>query len=192
MKKLILTGIIALGMGFAVQAVPLTGAITFAGGAQLDSSSVVTATQVTSWLDGSSAAPTVQSRDGGFSTFVTVGNSVTFAAPWAFNAGASPFWMVGGFTFNLTSSAIQFQGVGSLIVTGSGTISGNAFDPTVGTWRFSAQDPSAGTVGNPPQAVFSFSASSGFVPDGGATVALLGLALAGLGFMRSRMSGSKA
>ena len=33
------------------QAVPITGVITFAGGAQLDTGSVNSATQVMSWLD---------------------------------------------------------------------------------------------------------------------------------------------
>ena len=66
-------------------------------------------------------------------------------------------WSVGGFTFNLTASSITQQGNGFLAVSGTGTISGNGFDPTPGTWRFSTQNP-------PANGVFSFSASTTATP----------------------------
>src|SRR5262249_22522997 len=55
------------------QAVPITGTITIKGGAQLNTGSVNTATQVTGWLNGSGGSPTVASRSGDFATFVSVG-----------------------------------------------------------------------------------------------------------------------
>jgi hypothetical protein len=127
------------------------------------------------------------SRDGSFAPFVAVGAAATFTPlQWNFNSGpVTAFWSVGGFTFNLTASSIFSQGgfPAGVVVNGSGIISGNGFDPTPGTWSFSTQDPSAGT---PP--VFSFSAATGaIVPDSGTTVALLGLALVGVGFLRRKL-----
>jgi hypothetical protein len=56
---------------------------------------------------------------------------------------------------------------------------GNGFDPTFMTWSFTTQDPRTGRP-----RVFSFSAASGSVPDGGSTVALLGLAIVGVEALR--------
>ena len=65
-----------------------------------------------------------------------------------------------------------------MTVAGTGTISGNGFDVTSGTWNFTTQNPSA-------HARFSFSAASGgAVPDGGSGVALLGIALVGIECLR--------
>lgn len=167
------------------QAAPINGNITFAGSVELDTSSAATATGVilNGWHGGSTTpiagAPQVQSVDGDFATFVTVGDGTAFASPWSFNSGAVPnFWSVGGFTFDLISSAITSQGgtpgsTGFVFVTGTGTASGNGFDPTPGVWRFSTQDPPAGS---PPE--FSFSASTA-VPEG-STVALFGMGMIGL------------
>ena len=167
------------------QAAPINGNITFGGSAELDTSSAATATGVilNGWHGGSTTpiagAPQVQSVDGDFATFVTVGDGTAFASPWSFNSGPIPnFWSVDGFTFDLISSSITNQGgtpgtSGFVFVTGSGTASGHGFDPTPGVWRFSTQDPPAGS---PPQ--FSFSASTA-VPEGRITT-LFGLGVLGL------------
>ena len=162
------------------QAVPITGSITFAGGVELDTGTVNTATKVTGWLDENNAIPTVQSASGSFAGLV--GATVTFAFPWSFNSGPiALFWQVGGFTFNLIASHIVSQtGNGFLTVSGTGTISGNGFTPTSGTWTFSVQDDAS-------NGVFSFSGGSQATPDGGATVALLGLALAGIEGTRRKL-----
>jgi len=146
----------------------------------LNSTTVNTATQVIGWLDENLAMPTVQSVSGNFAYFVTAGDFVTFTPTWSFTSGPiALFWQVGGFTFNLIASNIVFQGGGFLSVSGTGTISGNGYTPTAGTWTFSAQD-------DPSNGVFSFSAGSEAAPDGGATVALLGLALAGIEGIRRK------
>ncbi|MGC2353370.1 MAG: VPDSG-CTERM sorting domain-containing protein, partial [Candidatus Udaeobacter sp.] len=65
---------------------------------------------------------------------------------------------------------------------------GHGFDATAGTWSFTAQNGSA-------NGVFSFSAStfsSQATPDGGATVALLGLALAGIEGTRRKLKRAKS
>jgi hypothetical protein len=74
-------------------------------------------------------------------------------APWGFGSGRAALWSVGGFTFDLTASSIVKQGNGFLAVSGTGTISGNGFNPTPGSWRLSTQNAPANNV-------FSFSASS--------------------------------
>ena len=163
------------------QAVPITGAITFAGGVELDTSSVNTATMVTGWLDENNAIPTVQSASGSFAGLA--GAMVTFTSQhWSFASGPiALFWQVGGFTFNLIASHIVSQtGNGFLSVSGTGTITGNGFTPTSGTWTFSVQDDAS-------NGVFSFSGGSQATPDGGATVALLGLALAGIEGTRRKL-----
>jgi VPDSG-CTERM motif len=165
------------------QAVPITGAITFAGGVELDTGSVNTATQVTGWLDEGGFMPTVQSASGSFSGLA--GATATFAFSWSFNSGPiALFWQVGGFTFDLIASRIVSQGGGFLSVFGTGTISGNGFDATRGTWSFTVQDDAS-------NGVFSFSGGSQATPDGGATVALLGLALAGIEGIRRKLMRAK-
>ena len=171
------------------QAVPQNGTITIAGGAQLADgngdpvTSVNDATQVTGWLDGDGAMPTVQSVSGSMATWVTAGDTVTFPSSWTFGSGVAVLWQVDGYTFNLLASQIVYQANGFLSVSGTGTITGNGFNAP-GTWSFSAQD-------DPANGVFSFSAGS-LVPDGGATVALLGLALAGIEGIRRKFMRSKS
>ena len=163
------------------QAVPITGVITFAGGVTLDQPSVNTATQVTSWVD-----PTVESASGSYAGFVHIGDAVTFTPTWSFTSGPiALFWQVDGFTFSLIASNIVFQGSGFLNVYGTGTITGHGFDPTFGTWNFTVQD-------DPSNGVFSFSGASEAIPDGGATVALLGLGLAGIEGIRRKLMRAKS
>src|ERR1700680_748841 len=162
-----------------VQAVQITGNITFTGTCSLNTKSASTATMVTGWHGlGAGGLPQVASHDGSFNGLVTDGDAVTIAFPWSFNSGAVPnFWQVDGFVFNLTSSSIMMQGGGSVTVAGTGTITGNGFDMTSGTWSFTTQNPSA-------HARFSFSAATGSVPGGGSAVALLGIALVGIECLR--------
>ncbi|MBA3352719.1 MAG: VPDSG-CTERM sorting domain-containing protein [Blastocatellia bacterium] len=186
MKKLLLTFLTA-GLacsaftGQTAQGAMINGAITFSGGAVYDTASLATAMQVDSFSDVS-----VQSRDGDFASFVNVGDSVTMAEPWIFTPSTSTpmLWSVGGFTYDLDSSTVVLQNADFLIISGTGTISGNGFEATTGTWSFTSQSPSA-------NGVFSFSGSSDGtpgVPDGGTTVALLGVALAGIEIIRRKLA----
>lgn len=133
-------------------------------------SGVAGATQVKQWV-----APIVTSTSGNF-TSVANGTAVSFATPWVFNPSTAytPLWTVGGFTFNLTSSAFNFFG-NTLSVVGTGKLNKAGFDETNGEWQFTTQGSSA-------QGVFSWSSSTtAAVPDGGSTLALLGLSFLGLG-----------
>jgi hypothetical protein len=179
-KTILVIAVIAGGLFCQhVQAVPISGNITFAGTCSLNTKSASTATMVTGWHGlGTGGLPQVASHDGSFNGFVTDGDAVTIAFPWSFNSGAVPnFWRVDGFVFNLTTSSVSTQGAGAVTVNGAGTISGNGFDLTSGTWSFTTQNPSA-------HSRFSFSAASGSVPEGGSAVALLGIALVGIECLR--------
>ncbi len=182
MKKLLLS--LALGMaaiGLATpkaQAIMLSGSITFPGGAGLNTAAAGTATAVTNWVN-----PVVQSRDGDFLP-AAVNAAVAIVAPWNFTtvAAVPNFWTVAGFSFQLDNSAVAFQFPGFVNVVGNGTFTAPGFDATPGIWRFTSQDPSAGTP-----AVFSFSASNQTVPEGGSAVAMLGMGLLGLAAARKKL-----
>ena len=165
-----------------------TSVITFGGGVHLADangnsvSSVNDATQVVSWLDEGGNMPTVQSASGIFTALA--GQMATFAFSWSFNSGPiNAFWTVGGYTFNLIASNLVSQGNGSVFVSGRGIITGNGLHSTA-SWSFTVQD-------DPANGVFSFSGSSS-IPDGGATVALLGLSLAGIEGIRRKLIKAKS
>ena len=172
--------------GFAgiAQAVPITGDVTFAGGVTLNTSSAGTASEVLNFTGaGGTGSPTVISADGSFSG-IAAGTQASFASDWFFNSGSvANLWSVGGFTFDLTSSHIVFQGgsPAGVLVDGIGAVSGNGLSPEAITWSFSVSDPPAGTASG---LVFSFQGASGTVPDGGTTAMLLGLGVLGLGMLK--------
>jgi VPDSG-CTERM motif len=66
-------------------------------------------------------------------------------------------------------------------ITGTGTLTGNGFDPTPGAWEFTSQS----ALGRR-HLTFSFSADTSAVPDGGSAVALLGIALVGVEALRRK------
>lgn len=179
------------GLGAAANAVPVSGNITFAGGVELNTSSAGTATAVEAWTGANGTGdPIVISSDGSFSS-IAPGTDVTFTAPWFFNSGAvADLWSVGGYTFNLTSSQVVFQGGSPAIVgvDGTGVITGNGADQAM-SWSFSTSDP--GASGANGTLIFSFQAASGTtaptVPDGGTTAMLLGLGVLGLGMVRKQI-----
>jgi hypothetical protein len=176
--KTMAAAVAVLGVAGIAQATPVTGNITFTGGVQLNSASSGTATEVLDWTGpGGAGNPIVLSASGSFAS-ITPGASATFTSPWNFNSGAvNNFWTVGGFTFDLISSYIAFQGgnPAGVLVDGTGMVSGNSLTSTLISWSFSVSDPSAGT---PP--IFSFQAAAGSVPDGGTTAAMLGMGILGL------------
>lgn len=175
---------VILALAQSLQAVPVTGNIGFTGRVTFDTSSAGTATEVVSWVN-----PTVNGTSGSFTT-VADGTSVNFSSPWFFltTSAINSFWSVGGFTFQLLSSSITAHGGtnpnGFVVVNGTGIVSGNNYTPTTLSWSFTSQDPAV-TTG---PSTYTFSASSNSVPDGGTTVALLGVALSGVGLLRKKLA----
>lgn len=118
-----------------------------------------------------------------------VGNSVTYFNGWTIGVPQANLWSVGGFSFDLQSAIVDFYpanpsfpgSVDFLTVEGFGVLNGPVgFSPTSGTWNFSTQG-----TGTP---LFSWSSSTSSVPDGGATVALLGCSLLGLHGLRRKLA----
>jgi hypothetical protein len=164
------------------QAIPITGDLGFSGATTFNTTSLATATQVNSWF--AFVGTTSESFVG-----VPIGSAVTLAASWIFNPStATPgLWSVGGFSFDLATATIDVQTTHLLSITGTGTLNSAGFDPTPGTWAFSAQ--SARGIN---QASFTFSAdNTAGVPDGGMTVALLGIAFVGLEGLRRKLHSSR-
>jgi len=179
--------VLAMALTQSLQAVPITGAIGFTGGVTINSSSMGSATAVTSWI-----SPSVTLDSGGFAAIAPGTAAVFTSSVWNFvtSIPINNFWSAGGFTFELLSSSITAQGgslgSGFVVVNGTGTVSGNGYSPTVMSWSFTSQDPKSGT--NPDSWTFSASANSTAVPDGGATVMLLGLALSGAALLRKKLA----
>lgn len=171
---------VVLALTQSIQAVPMTGSLNFTGQAVLNSSSVNNATAETSWV-----GPFVTGTSTGSFSGVPLNSTVSMAIyTWNFNtlsASVSGFWSVDGFSFQLQSSHITSQSGGSLSVTALGMVTGGGFDPTLMQWNFSAKD--AGS--SPP--TFSWSATTN-VPDGAATVVLLGIALFGVALLKRKLS----
>ena len=168
--------VLAIGLGGTalspwVQAAPITGRIDFgAGTVTYDTNSLATAKQVNTWTN-----VQVTLTSGDFSS-VALGTAVNMTAPWIFNpsTATTPFWSVGGFTFNLSSSFVVAQNANFLDVTGPGTIMKQGFDNTPGIWSFTSTNSSGQN-----QSQFTFSTETAAVPEPGTTVTLL----LGLGLM---------
>ncbi|MGH7991037.1 MAG: VPDSG-CTERM sorting domain-containing protein [Limisphaerales bacterium] len=134
--------------------------------------------------------------DSGSFSGITAGTQATFSSPWFFNSGAvASLWSVGGFTFDLTSSKIAYQGttvqggtsVGGVLVTGIGAVSGNGLAAEAMTWEFATGDPSANGIFSFQVADGTTSTTTSTVPDGGTTAMLLGLGMLGLGLVKKQL-----
>ena len=147
----------------SAQGAPVQGTIDFGGVVTFDTMSLATAARVNTW----NSAFVLQ--DSGNFSGIAPGTNSTMAAPWIFNPStATPaLWNVGGFTFDLSSSTIVSQSSTFLDIRGVGTITGNGFDPTPGTWSFSASRGDGGTASN-----FGFQAQAAAIPEA-STVAFL-------------------
>ena len=169
----------------ALPAVLIQGNIQFGGEVAFDTNSLATATRVVTWFDvfHNAGFSSVTSATGSFAG-IAPGTSAAMAQPWIFNPSTPTpgLWSVGGFTFDLLSSTVVTQNASTLVIEGTGTVSGNGFDPTAMDWSFTTQS-SGGRTGT----TFSFSANGVAVPDGGSAVALLGLALVGVEVLRRKL-----
>jgi hypothetical protein len=190
MKKTFLSLCIAGGMFSAaapnLYAVPITGVIGFSGTAQLDGPTVDTSSEVLSW-SGNNVTGIASGSFAGLS-----GSPVALASPWFFNSGVlNNFWVVNGFTFDLTSSHIYSSSSKSISVILTGTVVSTiaGLDPTSFIGDFTVQDPSASQNGN---YFYTESISFGAVPDGGTTVLLMGISALALGAVKYKWGGTWA
>jgi len=165
------------------QASQINGNINFAGSVQFDTNLLQNVTKVVTWFDILNHAGFSSVAPGGTGDFAGIapGTQATMAQPWIFipSTPTPGLWSVGGFTFDLLTSTVVTRNSTFLNISGTGIVSGNGFDPTSMEWSFTAQN-----AGGRPRTIFSFSANGVAVPDGGATVMLLGAALGVLGMTR--------
>jgi len=161
-------------------AAPITGSIGFTG-TILDVINWQTVTQI-NFVSAETECPGTTCT--GTYAVVLDATPVTFVSPFNFTSPpVNSLWSFGGFSFDLTSvSNIVRLGdteSGGLILLGGGTLHATGFDNTPGTFSFSANSTST---------EFRFGATNEAVgvPDGGSTIALLGLGLLGLSSLRRR------
>jgi hypothetical protein len=197
MKTLTKAILVIFAAGFATcvlstpraEAALINGRIDFAGSVMFDSSALQNVTQVVEWRDvfGNAGFSNVAAFNGSFVGFVNLGDQATMATPWTFlppPGGQPALWSVGGFTFDLTSATVVMQTAEFLNISGVGTLSGNGFEDTTARWAFTVQNAGGGTGD-----FFSFSGnvSTQGVPDGGSAVALLGIGLVVVEFIRRKL-----
>ena len=196
MKNLTKTILTLIAAGFALtalstqeaQAAKISGRIDFGGSVMFDASALQNVTQVVEWRDifGNAGFSNVAAFNGSFVGFVNLGDQATMATPWTFlppPGGQPALWSVGGFTFDLTSATVITQNATFLNISGVGTVSGNGFEDTTARWAFTVQNAGGGTGD-----FFSFSANTAsVVPDGGSAVALLGISLVAIEFVRRKL-----
>jgi hypothetical protein len=168
----------------AALAAPVVGSIGFGttyiqnGGTQgdLTTATSFTITNVTisndnGNLDGSTN-PTF------FSPVNQNGNNLSGATLWTVLNGGKTFTFVISTVTNLLNNpdAVSFKGFGT-IDDGAGGL-----DPTTGEWQLGF-----GVSGTAPFASFTWQATTAAVPEGGATIMLLGASLAALAFARRKL-----
>ena len=169
----------SVGLLSSAQATSITGMLNIGGSATFDTNSLLTASSAT-FVN----AHVEDLNSGTFAGFAV--NTPVVMASYTFDPSTmtNGLWSVNGFTFNLISSNVDFRSATFLAVSGKGIITGPAgFDATPGEWAFTSQS-AAGHTGM----TFSFSANTVAVPDGGMTLALLGVGLMGLGAFRAKFA----
>ncbi len=175
--KILLASLLVSG---AAHAVPITGAINISSFAD-SAFNVNYGTNTVTFGTGTNAI--VTNPTGSYLGLLGAGvhyNSFVYSP---FVGPISPLWFTttGGPSSSFTLTSITFidENVGnSLTLTGLGIASVAGFDPTVGSWSFTATQNGSNFGWD------SINSPAPRVPDGGATLALLGVSVLGLGAVR--------
>jgi hypothetical protein len=169
----------AFSLAGSASAAQINGGISFIGGFKpVDSSWKPTTLDVATGINFKGDAMRAGDCNGDFATYIScdplfgdVGTITDFQfAP--FTTTIPNFWSIGGFAFELEGIAVDTQTTSQLALTGSGTITGNGFDATDGTWVF---------TGNQQGGTLTWSSSSASTPVESVPepATLLGLGLVG-------------
>ncbi len=167
----------------SAQAIPITGDISFAGNWQpLDGLGTPTTIDLAKQVDIIGDSAVVLSTSGDFASVAPFSTAVYNDFVIDPFIAVIPLWSVGGFTFDLTSIAIDTQTSTTLGLVGSGVLKAAGFDDTAGAYSFS---------GDGTNMTFAFSSTSNTsalaIPEPESLV-LLGLGLLVLGFAARRRS----
>jgi len=190
MKKLIKFSAVAVAVACcitAAKAVPITGTISFVGiGTESGGSDIGNATGFSSFFVISAPLAT-----GDYAGAQLLPQGTITMNGFSFNpfgGAVTPLWdfiMAGNtFTFDLNNVTSVSQGYSAgipfLHIVGNGIAEINGARATPGEWRLDSNTGSG--------ASFVFASSTTAVPDGGFTVGLLGLEVAGFGFVRRKIA----
>ena len=163
-------------------AIPIVGEISFAGSYTINNANLTLATAF-----GSFSGVTVSLNPTG--DYAGLAGAAVTQTAFTFDpfpvGGVVPLWTIPsqpGTSFDLLALSVAFESPTALLLTGTGIAHKTGKDNTPGTWILSAN-----TLGT----TFSFSSTNSSVPDGGTTVALLGMALVGVEGLRRKLGGVK-
>ena len=190
MKKtlLLLTAVVACAA--SLQADPINGTVGFTGAFNPANADLTTPSDAITILNPALNGTSTGSFFG--AVFVSFASPITLNGAMGDPTFANPLWVitVGVHTFTFTSTS----GSTILDTANINTISGTGFvtdsfdnDTANGTWNFSFNVTKVGDL-----ATFTWNGTSGVttaVPDGGSALTLLGVALAGIEFLRRKFKG---
>jgi len=187
-------GIVLLVSASAVFALPITGEIGMGGNfIAVDDSWSATTANVATGIDFDPSLFIVNSATGSFSGISGIGSIQDFqfgsgsGSELGINDGfngitgvssITDFWSIGGFSFELTSVIkLSSSSATFLDLEGTGFISGNGFESTMGTWVFTGENDGS---------TFTWSAGTASVTEPG-MLALVGIGLVGFAFSRRKV-----
>lgn len=181
LKELGLAAIAISLAAVSANATAINGTVSFSDEFTINTGSLATATAITGI---SSVAVSNSTGDySGLAHGDTIDfSAITGATPFTFSPSTPfiGFWTVTKsgvtYSFDISTTAIDLQSSSALVLSGSGLAHITGYDDTVGNWTLTL---------NSGGGLLNFSGVTS-VPDGGATLLLLGSALAGLGLIRRR------
>lgn len=204
MKTKILAAISALAFAGSVSAIPVTGTIQMTGNVTFDTDDLETATLAKfpqAPFDAMVTSGTGSYAETGVANAPVVWQDFTFGATGP--QDVTPLWtfvnLLKGWTYSFSLESISsitrssdpifgdelsIKGLGKVSITGPGS----TFDTTVANWTFNVTDSSGGGQ------VFEFAfndsntAIPSPVPDGGASLVLLGTAFAAISAIRRKVA----
>ena len=188
--KYMVSATLAVGMVSAVQAIPITGSIGFTGAFVQNGGTAGNLASATSFTILNTVPNPITIHDA-TGAFVGAGAPIVFAPSVGVNGNApslvnAQLWSVlnGLTTYSLTitTEGQTFTSGIQLNLAGNGILhDGNAADDTAGVWQIGF-----GVSGN--SFTWQSTSSTSSVPDGGATVMLLGAAFSGLALLRRKLA----